>query len=67
VLALVALAASLAMPLSGTGVGAANRAVLVLMHVGVAAVLIPVLHRTSPARLPHPAQGPSALAPGEAA
>ena len=67
VLALVALAASLAMPLSGTAVGAANRAVLVLMHVTVAAVLIPVLHRPSPAPLPHPAQVPSALAQGEAA
>jgi hypothetical protein len=66
VLALVALAASLAMPLSGTGVGAAHRALLVLMHLAVAAVLIPVLHRTSLARLSHPAQGPSALAQGEA-
>lgn len=47
ILALVALAGSLVMPLSGTGVSVANRAVLVLMHLAVAAVLLPVLYRTS--------------------
>jgi Family of unknown function (DUF6069) len=65
--ALVALAASLSMPLSGSGVTLANRAVLVLMHVAVAAVLMPVLYRTSPGRPAHPSQLPAALAQGEAA
>ena len=39
-LALVALLASLALPLGGTGIDAANRLVLVLMHLAVAAVLV---------------------------
>jgi len=34
-------------PFSGTDVSIANRAVLLLMHVGVAAVLIPAFYRTS--------------------
>jgi hypothetical protein len=41
------LLASLSLPLSGTDVSIANRAVLLLMHVGVAAVLIPAFYRTS--------------------
>lgn len=48
--ALVALAASLAMPLGGTGIGAANRVVLVLMHMAVAAVLLAVASRSAAAR-----------------
>jgi hypothetical protein len=68
VLALVALAASLSMPLSGTGVRSENRAVLVLMHLAVAAVVIPVLYRTSAGRRAHLSQPPSAVAQaGEAA
>ena len=67
VVALVGLAASLAMPLSGTGVSSENRAVLVLMHVAVAAVLVPVLYRTSPRRLAHLSQVPSTVTQGEAA
>jgi len=50
VLALVALAASLGMPLSGSGVSDANRVVLVLMHLLVGAIVITVLYRTSPHR-----------------
>ncbi len=46
-LALVALVASLGMPLSGSGVAPADRVVLVLMHLSVAAVVVPVLFRTS--------------------
>jgi hypothetical protein len=41
---------SLGTPLSGTGITAANRAVLVLMHLAVGGVLIPALYRTSPSR-----------------
>ena len=67
VVALVGLAASLATPLAGTGVSTANRMVLVLMHLAVAAVVITVLYRTSPGRLAHPSQVPSAVAHGEAA
>ena len=67
VVALVGLAASLSAPLSGTGVSTANRGVLVLMHVAVAAVLIPVLYRTSPRRLAHLSQVPSTVTQGEAA
>jgi hypothetical protein len=48
VAALLALAASLGMPLGGSGVPGADRAVLVLLHLVVAAVAIPVLYRTSP-------------------
>lgn len=47
---LLALVASLGMPLSGAGVSAADRAVLVLMHLTVAAIVVPVLARTSPRR-----------------
>src|ERR687886_244550 len=67
VVALVGLAASLSTPLSGTGVSTANRMVLVLMHLAVAAVVITVLYRTSPRRRAHPAQVPSTVARGEAA
>ncbi len=66
VVALVALAASLAMPLSGSGVSTADRAVLVLMHVAVAAVLIPILYRTSPGRLTDPSRQPARMARGQA-
>ncbi len=48
--AVAVLLASLAGPLSGSGITAANRAILALLHVTVAAVVIPALHRTSPAR-----------------
>ena len=64
--ALVGLVASLAMPLSGRGVSPTDRALLVQMHVAVAAILIPVLYRTSPRRLPHPSQRPARVARGEA-
>jgi len=47
VLALVALAASLGMPLSGSGVSDANRVVLVLMHLLVGAIVIAVLYSSS--------------------
>lgn len=66
-MALAGLAASLWLPLSGTGVSAENRAVLVLMHLVVAATVMTVLYRTSPHRAPlHPSLSPSA-AQGEAA
>ena len=42
------LLASLGAPLSGTGVTAANRAALAVLHLAVGAVLIPGLVRTSP-------------------
>ncbi len=42
------LLASLGGPLSGTGVTAANRAALAVLHLAVGAVLIPGLVRTSP-------------------
>ena len=67
VVALVALAASLSTPLSGTGVSTANRLVLVLMHLTVAAIVISVLYRTSPGRRAHPSAVRSAVAHGEAA
>ena len=47
-LSLLALVASLGLPLSGSGIPAIDRAVLVLMHVAVAATIIPALYRTSP-------------------
>src|SRR5215472_8676958 len=50
VLALVGLASSLAMPLSGTGVSDANRVVLVVTHLVVGAIVTTVLYRTSPRR-----------------
>jgi hypothetical protein len=45
---LVALLLSLGSPLSGHGISAGNRMVLVLLHLTVAAVVIPLLYRTSP-------------------
>ena len=65
--ALVGLAVSLSMPLSGTGISLANRAVLVLMHLAVASVVIPVLYRTSRRRLARVSQVPSSVVKGEAA
>ena len=44
----VALLLSLGAPLSGEGVTAGNRVALVLMHLSVAAVVLPLLYRTSP-------------------
>jgi hypothetical protein len=67
VVALVGLAVSLMPPLAGTGVGTANRIVLLLMHLAVAAVFISVLYRTSPRHLAHPSQLPSPMARAEAA
>ncbi len=49
-LAPLLLLVSLAMPLSGSGVSTANRAILVLMHLGVGGLLIPAFYRTSPRR-----------------
>lgn len=46
VTAAVALFVSLGSPLSGTGITSANRALLVLLHLTVAAVLIPSMYRT---------------------
>src|SRR5262249_42763931 len=67
VLALVALAASLGMPLSGSGVSDANRVVLVLMHLLVGAIVITVLYRPSPHRTAQShARSPTAAA-GDAA
>lgn len=48
IIAVVTLLLSLATPLSGSGITPANRAVLLLMHLAVGAVLIPALYRTSP-------------------
>ncbi len=48
-IALLALLASLGGPLSGTGITAANRAVLVCMHLLVAAIVIPSFYLSSPA------------------
>jgi Family of unknown function (DUF6069) len=45
---LVALVLSLATPLSGTGITAANRIVHMLIHIGVGSVLIIALYVTSP-------------------
>jgi len=49
---LLALAVSLSAPLAGHGITAANRLTLVCIHLAVAAVLIPVLALTLPARRP---------------
>src|SRR5215831_11625165 len=46
-IALVALLVSLGAPLSGHGVGAGNRLALVVMHLVAAAVIIPLLYRTT--------------------
>lgn len=43
----IALVVSISLPLTGSGVGADDRAVLVAMHLTVAAVLIPFLYRSS--------------------
>jgi hypothetical protein len=66
-LALVGLAASLGMPLSGIGIGLASRAALVLMHLAVAAVVIPVFYRTSQRRAPGVPRSRSAVAHRKAA
>ena len=47
VIAVVALALSLGAPLNGAGITPANQAVLVALHVVVAAVLVPTLWRSS--------------------
>jgi hypothetical protein len=49
------LVASLGGPLSGSGITAANRAVLVLPHLAVGTVLIPALRRTAASRAGRPA------------
>ena len=49
-IALLALLASLGAPLSGTGIAAASRAVLVCMHLLVAAIVIPSFYLSSSAR-----------------
>ena len=64
--ALLTLVASLFMPLSGAGVTVADRAVLVLMHLTVAAIVIPLLYRTSPRAERAPRQ-PTRILTGEAA
>ncbi len=51
-LAVVAGLASLGGPLSGTGITTANRAVLVLLHIVVAAVLVSLLIRTAATSVP---------------
>lgn len=56
--AVVVLAVSLSGPFSGTGITAANRIGLALMHLAVGAVLIPTLHRTSSSRR-RPTAGPT--------
>ena len=53
--AVVVLVMSLAGALGGTGITTGNRMILVLMHVVVAAVLIPLLYRTSPSGQSAPA------------
>jgi hypothetical protein len=67
VLALLGLAGSLFMPLSGTGVSTTNRVLLVTMHLAVAAVLIPVLYRTSRSRAENREQSAGAVARRHAA
>jgi hypothetical protein len=47
VIAVVALVVSLGGPLSGSGITASNRLALMLMHVVVAAVVVPALARTA--------------------
>ena len=47
VVALTGLLISLAGPMSGTGIGAGDRGLLALLHLVVAAVLIPLLYRTA--------------------
>lgn len=55
-IAILALLLSLGGPLSGTGVTATNRAVLVALHLVVGAVLIPLLYRS--ASTPPPLSSP---------
>ncbi len=55
VVAALVLVLSLGGPLGGTGITAASRIPLVLMHVAVAAVLIPLLYRTASPRVGEPA------------
>jgi len=52
IVAPLALLGSLAGPLSGHGISAANRLALVLLHIAVAAVLIPLYHRSLPQHTP---------------
>jgi hypothetical protein len=52
-LAVLGLAVSLVMPLSGWGVSMADRLVLVSMHVAVAAVVVPLLYCTWPPATSH--------------
>lgn len=66
-LSLLALVASLGMPLSGSGVRPSDRAALVLMHVAVAAIVIPVLYRTSRPRAKQPVRSSTQRLMGEAA
>ena len=67
VLALVGLAASLGMPLSGSGVSDANRVVLVVMHLVVGAIVTTVLYRTSPRRATRSIAPSARAAAGDAA
>lgn len=48
--AVVVAVVSLAGPLTASGITASSRVVLVLLHLVVGAVLIPLLHRSSPSR-----------------
>ena len=50
ILAVAGLVLSLGGPLSGTGIDATERGLLALLHLIVAAVLIPLLYRTATAR-----------------
>lgn len=52
IVAPLALLVSLAGPLSGHGISAANRLTLALLHVAVAAVLIPLYHHSLPQHTP---------------
>ena len=65
-LASLASVLSFSLPLSGTGVAPTDRAVLVLMHLIVAAIVMPVLYRTSP-QTERAARQPTPLAMREAA
>lgn len=59
--ALAVAVVSLAGPLSSAGITAANQAWLALMHVTVAAVLIPTLRRTTPHPARHHAEGTASV------
>jgi hypothetical protein len=54
VIAIVALVLSLATPLLGTGITAANRVVLLLIHLSVGGVLIPTLYWSTHRRVGDP-------------